>query len=126
MNQRSYRAIGYAALVTTLNTWQQRPITALLARVDLPAESSRITVDGEEVTVEIAVRWLDAKREALLIQGFAYGSSHWHSERVEEQLTVPLRRTDTWPCPGTTGTSAATAAPLGELSLAPSRHPFAL
>jgi hypothetical protein len=90
MNQRSYRAIGYAALVAALNTWQHRPIAEVVARVDLPATSSRVIVNGVEVTVEIAVRWLDAKREALLIQGFAYGSSRWHSERVEEQFILPL------------------------------------
>ncbi|MDR0260909.1 MAG: hypothetical protein LBI76_13995 [Comamonas sp.] len=91
MNQRTYRAIGYTALVAALNRWQQRTIAELVACVDLPAESTWVTVDGEEVLVDIAVRWLDAKRTALLIQGFAHGSSHLHIERVEEQLVLPLR-----------------------------------
>ena len=94
MSQRSYRAIGYTALVAALDRWQQRPIAELVACVDLPAESTRVTVDGEEVLVDIAVRWLDAKHSALLIQGFAHGSSHLHIERIEEQLVLPLRRAE--------------------------------
>lgn len=62
--------------------------------MDLPAESSLVTVDGEEVLVDIAVRWLNAKRNALLIQGFSHGSSHLHIERVEEQLVLPLQRAE--------------------------------
>ncbi|QMV74426.1 hypothetical protein HS961_17180 [Comamonas piscis] len=44
--------------------------------------------------MDIAVRWLNAKRNALLIQGFSHGSSHLHIERVEEQLVLPLQRAE--------------------------------
>ena len=91
MTQRTYRANGYSALADALIAWQRLPISELIARVDRPAESSLIQIDGEEMALDIWVKWVDAKREALRICGVVNGMSHLHIERLEESAVVRLQ-----------------------------------
>ena len=90
MNQRTYRANGYSALAKAFGSWQQLPISELIARVGLPLESSMTSIDGEEIAVDVWITWVNSKQDALRIHGVAHGTNHLQIERVEESVIVNL------------------------------------
>ena len=83
------RAAAYAVLAAELETWRKRPQAELHSLLDQPPKSRVVTVDGEEIVLEVVVSWAIEKRKAFKIAGTAYGPSHQLTERLEETLIVP-------------------------------------
>lgn len=65
------------------------PEVALLALVDAPANQRIVTVNGEEITIDVTIRWADTTRKALRIEAVANGPSTWRLERFRESLLLP-------------------------------------
>ncbi len=82
---------AYAALVREMDALRQAPAQALLARVDGPAHVCVLERDDGPLELEIHVRWHDAGRPALRLEGHARGGSTWSHEHLQETLVLPLK-----------------------------------
>lgn len=82
---------AYAALVGQMHVLRQGPAQALLARVDGPAIVKLLERDEGLLELEIRVRWQDAARTALRLEGHARGASTWNHQHLQETMVVPLQ-----------------------------------
>jgi hypothetical protein len=86
-----HKAAAYKALAQELERWRTMPQATLIASVDKPASVTSVIINGENITLEIALYWHGRDRAAVRIAGMANGPSHWRLERLEESVVVPLR-----------------------------------
>ena len=91
MNQRTYRAHGYAALAEALQSWSDLPLGELLSRIDSPAILSVVQIEGQEIALDLSATWVSSKHDAICVRGVASGPSHWQIERIEESITIHLK-----------------------------------
>jgi hypothetical protein len=82
------RADAYAALSAELERCRALPQSDLVALVDAAPVATIVPVDGELLSVEVTVRWIDPRRTSLRVEAIARGSSHWKLERLEEAITL--------------------------------------
>lgn len=85
-----YKATAYEALARELERWRTMPATNLLACIGKPASVLMVTIDGEQIAIEIAVQRHDREPDALRITGTANGPSHWRLERLVETIIVRM------------------------------------
>ena len=82
--------MAYAVVSRQLHALQTLSQPELRLLVGTPLCTHAVPTPDGEISVEVGVRWKDAKHNAIEIFGVAYGASHWHTERVEESMTVAL------------------------------------
>lgn len=82
------RGDGDGLLAGRLERFRACGYDALVPLVDGPTISETVRMAGEDVMVEIAVRWEDEKRRTLCVRATAYGPSTWMAQRLEERIVV--------------------------------------
>lgn len=85
------RGTIYQVLSALLEEWHQRPVEDLVADIGALASTIEVQVLGEPVAIEVSVRWADEKRASLIVEAVAFGTSSWHTQRVEERIHIPVR-----------------------------------
>jgi hypothetical protein len=84
------RADAYQLLAEQFNLWRALPVSELLARVDARAWDCTMELAGEPITMEVSALWDNPSHTTVRIHGVVYGSSSWHTERVEESTTIHI------------------------------------
>jgi hypothetical protein len=79
---------AYREVAARLERFRACGYDALMPLVDGPTISETVRVAGEDVLVEVAVRWEDEKRRTLCVRATAYGPSTWETQRLEERIVV--------------------------------------
>lgn len=82
---------AYAALIRELEALRQLPLPELLALLGSPPTQRVVDVSGEQVEVELVVTWRDKKCSEVLVTAHARGPSTWHTQHLQERITVPAR-----------------------------------
>jgi hypothetical protein len=82
------RGDAYKILADRLNALRSAGYVGLLSRVDQPAIVDRVSLHGEEIELDIVIRWADQKRRRLQICGSASGPSTWMTQRLEESFVI--------------------------------------
>jgi hypothetical protein len=82
------RGDAYGVLSARLNELRCQGYDALLARVEQPAASETVQVNGEPVVIDVEVTWPDRKRGKLRVCGTASGPSTWMMERLDESFVI--------------------------------------
>jgi hypothetical protein len=83
-----HKATAYEALARELERWRLLPRQELVANVGKPASVRLVNIAGEDIALEVAVRWHGEVGGALRIIGVANGPSHWRLERLEESIVL--------------------------------------
>jgi len=81
---------AYAALVKELEAVRQLSAPDLLALVGAPPIGSVLDIAGERIELELSVSWRDNTHESVRVTGHARGPSTWHTEHLQESITVPV------------------------------------
>jgi len=81
---------AYAALIKELEAMGKLPAPDLLALVGAPAKVRALDISGEAIEVELSVSWLKDTHDAVCIIGHARGPSTWHTEHLQESITVSI------------------------------------
>jgi len=81
---------AYAELAKELEAIRELPAPDLLALVGAPAIGRTLNIAGERVELELSVSWRDGTHESVLVTGHARGPSTWHTEHLQESITVPV------------------------------------
>jgi len=81
---------AYAALVRELEAMGKFPAPDLLALVGAPAKVRTLDISGEMIELELSVSWLKDTHDAVCIIGHARGPSTWHTEHLQESITVSI------------------------------------
>ncbi|MDR1934547.1 MAG: hypothetical protein LBS49_03010, partial [Candidatus Accumulibacter sp.] len=55
-----------------------------------PPVERALYISGERIELELSVSWRDDTHESVRITGHARGSSTWHTEHLQESITVPV------------------------------------
>lgn len=79
---------AYAALAKELEAIRQLPMPDLLALVGAPPIGRALDISGERVELELSVSWRDDTHESVRVTGHARGPSTWHTEHLQESITV--------------------------------------
>jgi len=82
------RGDAYKLLADRLNALRSRGYAGLLHLVDEPATIERVSPEGEEVELNIVVRWADPKHRKLRICASAFGPSTWMTQRLDESFVI--------------------------------------
>ena len=82
---------AYAALAKELEALCQLPSADLMALLHQGPVARVVTVAGEQIELEFSVVWADKAERSLRITGHARGPSTWHTEHLQESVTVPVR-----------------------------------
>lgn len=85
-----HKAVAYEALARELERWRAMPASDLLASIGKPATVLPVSINGEEIAIEITVQRHDREPDTLRITGTANGPSHWRLERLVESLIVRM------------------------------------
>lgn len=80
----------YPLLAELLEEWRLRPVPELLALIGCLPQVSTAPVQGDTVTIEVAVRWADSRQKSLTIEAVGYGPGHWHTQRFAERVSISL------------------------------------
>lgn len=89
------RAIAYAVLAGELEAFRLLPWPALAAQIGAGPTSKTVSVDGEELQLELQVSEAGTRQCAVRVTAVALGPSHLQTERLEESVTIA--RPDTRP-----------------------------
>ena len=81
---------AYALLADKLNQWRAMPRNEVTSRVGAPKVIEQVFINGEPVSIEVTVNWVDSHRARLLVTAVAYGPSHWKMERLQERIILEL------------------------------------
>ena len=81
---------AYAALVKELEAVRQLSMPDLVALVGAPPIGRALDVAGERIELELSFAWRDSTHESVRITGHARGPSTWHTEQLQESITVPV------------------------------------
>lgn len=82
------KASAYEALARELERWRSMPARELAESIGKPACVQSVYIEGEEIALEVTVRWHDRERSAVRITAVANGPSHWRLERLEESIVI--------------------------------------
>jgi hypothetical protein len=85
-----HKATAYEALARELERWRSKPAADLLASIGKPATVLPVSIDGEDIAIEITVQRHDREPNAVRITGTANGPSHWRLERLVESIIVRM------------------------------------
>ena len=85
------QASAYRVLTQELEVWRELAADELLRRVGSVPRVRVIDIDGEPVSIEVSVSWMDKSRTRVRVEAIANGPSTWRMERVIEHIEVPLR-----------------------------------
>lgn len=85
-----HKAVAYEALARELERWRAMPASDLLASIGKPATVLPVSINGEEIAIEITVQRHDREPDTLRITGTANGPSHWRLERLVESIIVRM------------------------------------
>jgi hypothetical protein len=85
-----HRGNVYPVLAELLDEWRRRPSSELIESVGKAAVSRELEVAGEIYTVDLRVRWPEARRDAVVIEAVACGYNNQVNERFEERVEVPV------------------------------------
>ena len=81
---------AYAALAKELEILRQLPSADLVAMLSQAPHVRSLTVAGEQIDLEFVVAWADKTKRSVRVTGHARGSSTWHTEHLQESITVPV------------------------------------
>ena len=84
---RMDKQIAYKLLFAELAALRVLPAEALVARIGVAQSTSSLQHD-QPLEIETTVSWADRHRKAVRITARAFGSGHWHTERIEESVVV--------------------------------------
>lgn len=85
------QASAYRVLAQELEVWRELAADELLRRVGGAPRVRVIDIDGEPVSIEVSVSWMDKSRTRVRVEAIANGPSTWRMERVIEHIELPLR-----------------------------------
>jgi hypothetical protein len=85
-----HKAAAYEAPARELERWRLLPKQELVANVGKPARVHSVSINGEDIAVEVAANWHREEGGAIRVTGIANGPSHWQLERLEESIVVPF------------------------------------
>ncbi|MCQ4166677.1 hypothetical protein [Tahibacter harae] len=80
---------AYILLFAELNTLRGLPPDLLIARVGV-AQSRTLLVQDQPLEIQTTLDWADRHRTTVRITARAFGSGHWHTERLEESVVVTV------------------------------------
>lgn len=86
-----HKATAYEALARELEHWRSMPAGQLVATVGTPASTRNVTIDGEDIAIEVSAEWQGHEQDAVRITAVANGPSHWRLERLVESIVVRLQ-----------------------------------
>ena len=81
---------AYTALVKELEAIRQLPAPDLLALIGAPPVERVLDIAGERIGLELFVTWRDKTHDSVRVIGHARGPSTWHTEHLQESITVPV------------------------------------
>lgn len=84
------QASAYRVLPQELEVWRELVADELLRRVGGAPRVRVIDIDGEPVSIEVSVSWMDKSRTRVRVEAIANGPT-WRMERVIEHIELPLR-----------------------------------
>jgi len=82
------RGDAYTILASRLSELRAEGYAALLPRVDQPAASETVWLNGESIVVDVQISWADHKSGKLRVWASALGPSTWTMERLDESFVV--------------------------------------
>jgi hypothetical protein len=85
-----HKATAYEALASELERWRSMPAPDLLANIGKPATVLPVSIDGEDIAIEITVQRHYRDPDAVRITATANGPSHWRLERLVESIVVRM------------------------------------
>ena len=85
------KASAYAALAEELSRWQMMSVDQLVELIGREPTRMEIELPEGSVQLEVTVHWRDHKHRVLAVRAIAYGPAHWHTERLQEECTVPVQ-----------------------------------
>jgi hypothetical protein len=81
---------AYAALARELERARQLPQADLISLAASSPCTRSLDVNGELLEIELFAAWCDDNRSSVRPTAIARGASTWHTERLEESITVAL------------------------------------
>lgn len=86
-----HRTEAYSILGEILESWRKKPIEDLVNRIDGVGESLEVSTNNEVIKIEVSFRWVDEKKEQIIVKATANGPSNWTLERLEERILVLIK-----------------------------------
>jgi hypothetical protein len=80
----------YAVMVKELEAAAQLPVSELVALASQPARQHAIEISGERIEFELSISWKDKTEESVRVTCHARGPSTWHTEHLQESITVSV------------------------------------
>jgi hypothetical protein len=82
------RTDAYKLLAARLEELRGAGYDSLLPRVNEPARSETVRINGEDIVVDVGVSWADEKHRTLRVSATAFGPSTWMMERLDESFDI--------------------------------------
>ena len=81
---------AYAALAKELEVLRKLSPAELMAMLGQGPLVRSLTVAGQTIDLEFSAAWADRTERSVRITGHARGPSTWHTEHLQESITVPV------------------------------------